>query len=251
MKIQVLSDFHINYHIGRGWDIIPVVQKTDADVVALAGDMNGYYNIIEYLINLRKYCGKPIIFVAGNHEFYGTKRGDLLQKFASERTSLREQGIYILEKDFVEIDDVVFIGATGWWDNSAGLNTWYTRQMLNDFNCIHDLSETSQFGKTWGDSHRQFFHNCMKDHKGKKMVCISHHAPSMKSVSPEFVGNSGNTFFSNKWDKMIKHHNPELWIHGHMHGSKDYMIKNTRIVCNPHGYGRENFGFDPTLVIEV
>ena len=29
---------------------------------------------------------------------------------------------------------------------------------------------------------------------------------------------------------------PKLWIHGHMHNRSDYMIGDTRIVCNPRGY---------------
>ena len=55
-------------------------------------------------------------------------------------------------------------------------------------------------------------------------------------------------------------HRPELsegvglWIHGHTHASCDYIIPETgcRVVCNPHGYQRENGEyFDPALVVEV
>ena len=46
---------------------------------------------------------------------------------------------------------------------------------------------------------------------------------------------------------------PALWLHGHVHSSFDYMIGDTRVVCNPRGYvGNEvNPNFDPELVVEV
>jgi hypothetical protein len=33
----------------------------------------------------------------------------------------------------------------------------------------------------------------------------------------------------------------KLWVHGHMHDEFDYVVSETRIVCNPRGYiGHEN-----------
>jgi hypothetical protein len=42
-----------------------------------------------------------------------------------------------------------------------------------------------------------------------------------------------------------------MWIHGHMHDAKNYMIEQTNIVCNPAGYpdyetGRN--GFNPKML---
>jgi hypothetical protein len=39
--------------------------------------------------------------------------------------------------------------------------------------------------------------------------------------------------------------------HGHIHDSADYRVGATRVIANPHGYGRENAKFDPTFIIEV
>jgi len=48
---------------------------------------------------------------------------------------------------------------------------------------------------------------------------------------------------------------PALWIHGHVHESRDYVVGGTRVVCNPHGYRSqlqvENPDFDPLLVVAV
>ena len=43
----------------------------------------------------------------------------------------------------------------------------------------------------------------------------------------------------------------KLWIHGHTHGSRDYMLGQTRVICNPRGYPPFNQQFNPNLVVEV
>jgi Icc-related predicted phosphoesterase len=50
---------------------------------------------------------------------------------------------------------------------------------------------------------------------------------------------------------VIEAGRPDLWVHGHVHESFDYHLSDTRIICNPHGYGTENGQFDPALVVEV
>jgi hypothetical protein len=44
---------------------------------------------------------------------------------------------------------------------------------------------------------------------------------------------------------------PELFVHGHTHCSFDYRVGQTRVLCNPHGYGDENPDFNPSLIVEV
>ena len=45
----------------------------------------------------------------------------------------------------------------------------------------------------------------------------------------------------------------KLWTHGHTHHAFDYVIGETRVVCNPRGYeGYEGpTGWDPNKVIEI
>ncbi|CAN7720800.1 hypothetical protein LJR009_002303 [Bosea sp. LjRoot9] len=54
---------------------------------------------------------------------------------------------------------------------------------------------------------------------------------------------------------MIEATKPELWIHGHDHGSHDYLVGRTRVFANQTGYPRngvrENQGFRPNRAIEV
>ena len=55
---------------------------------------------------------------------------------------------------------------------------------------------------------------------------------------------------------LIEEYQPELWIHGHDHGSHDYKVGRTRIFANqaghPNAHGdRENPQFDPVCVVEI
>lgn len=45
----------------------------------------------------------------------------------------------------------------------------------------------------------------------------------------------------------------DAWIYGHAHHSSDFLIGNTRLVSNPHGYvfAGENVGFNPSAIIEL
>jgi predicted NBD/HSP70 family sugar kinase len=39
--------------------------------------------------------------------------------------------------------------------------------------------------------------------------------------------------------EKIKGMDIKCWVHGHTHSTHDYMIGNTRVLCNPRGYPRE------------
>ena len=94
-------------------------------------------------------------------------------------------------------------------------------------------------------------------------VIVTHHAPSYKSnimpdgekYIPDFHYDIQDAYMNHLEDFILEHQsNLKLWVHGHLHGSADYMIGDTRIVCNPRGRGsaeEKNPSFDPKLIIEV
>ena len=71
MKIYPISDLHDN-------SIITLPYSIDvADVVVIAGDLTVHENIIRILGELREYTipiEKPIIYITGNHEYYGSSK---------------------------------------------------------------------------------------------------------------------------------------------------------------------------------
>ena len=91
MKLHVLSDLHAQFT-----EYKPNVEAVDAaDVIVLAGDFHQGAKVITWART--NFPDRPIIYVAGNHEFYGhhwEKAG--------------EYGIHFLENDAVTFENARF-----------------------------------------------------------------------------------------------------------------------------------------------
>lgn len=104
MKLYVLSDLHLEFSTFEPF-------KTDADVVVLAGDIGKGTSGIEWARNA--FPDKEIVYVPGNHEFYGTQRPETL---AGMRIAAQKNGVHLLDKDELVIGNVHFLGCTLWTD---------------------------------------------------------------------------------------------------------------------------------------
>ncbi len=67
MKILILSDLHLGHHTFQT-DVDGKRIDADADVVVLAGDIDDGLGGIRWA--RESFPDKPIVMVAGNHEFY-------------------------------------------------------------------------------------------------------------------------------------------------------------------------------------
>jgi hypothetical protein len=67
---------------------------------------------------------------------------------------------------------------------------------------------------------------------------VGHHAPTYQSVHPMYANDNlmNGMFYSELSEFILDHPQIKLWVHGHMHNKSDYMVGETRIVCNPRGY---------------
>jgi Icc-related predicted phosphoesterase len=74
--------------------------------------------------------------------------------------------------------------------------------------------------------------------KPKKFVVVTHHAPTALSIAECYKGDTlmNGAFQSNLIDFILDKPQIKLWTHGHMHNVSNYMIGETRVVCNPRGY---------------
>jgi predicted phosphodiesterase len=250
MKIQVLSDLHLEFY---KFNPTPV---SEADVVVLAGDIaNGCDGIIwarECLPN------QEIIYVPGNHEFYGHDRPATLKAMRSVALT---SGVHLLDCDDIVIGDVRFLGATLWTDfclfgeNEKILAMESGARYLNDFRHIRDgqlqLFTTSRSVELFNESINWLSKKLDESFNGKTIV-VSHHLPSILSVVDRYKNDLLSTCFASNLDHLFG--KMDLWIHGHTHHSLDYEFAGTRVICNPQGYvsgrGAENPNFNPYLVIE-
>jgi predicted phosphodiesterase len=250
MKIHVLSDLHLEFS-----DFRP--PETDADVVVLAGDINKGDAGMGWA--RASFPDQPILYVAGNHEFYGRER---LETLARLRIVARECGVHFLDDEAVEIGGVRFLGATLWTDFElfgSDEKPWCMKDaqdFMNDFRVINeggkvfspmDSVRLHQKSLAWLERELQ--------RPSGKTVVVTHHLPSRQSVVERFQKSALSAAFASNLEHLF---GPpaDLWIHGHTHDPLDYEVMGTRVVCNPRGYvtfnsGPENFDFNPALVVEI
>ena len=228
MKIQILSDLHTEFwgHVDISW----LVPDEDVDVLVLAGDIGVAQNF-QWILRDFKNRYKHVMFVPGNHEYY---HSSLSKIKASTCNSFVPQWP----------DGQQFLGATLWFPYTT--EDEKHKHLLNDFNLIKDLE--------WeiNAQHRMHLQH-LEMHMDSNSVVITHHCPSHKSTPERYKDSELNRFFVCDMEELILERQPKLWIHGHTHDSCDYMIGQTRVICNPFGYlgHEENPKFQKHLIVEV
>ena len=84
----------------------------------------------------------------------------------------------------------------------------------------------------------------------RKLVVVTHHAPSMATTAPRNAILLSNAAFHNGFDELIR---PpvSLWIHGHTHTSMAVEFDDIPIVSNQRGYPGEGVTFSWDYCMEV
>ena len=269
MKIQIFSDLHAGVA-----PLKPVMIGPDVDIAVVAGDVaEGAENSF---VALRKIVPEriPIIFVMGNHEYY---RRFLGEELAFARAIAPSLNVFLLENDTVVIDGVVrFAGASLWTDyrmfgdSNAPAAMHAARFGMNDHRLIGWKREPwarfrPQEAALLHAASRSFFAETFASPFDGITVAISHHAPEIGSVPVRYANDILSAAFASTTLSELNSaldrvgeaspapfgKSPDFWIHGHIHDSADYRVGATRVIANPHGYGRENPKFDPAFTIEV
>ena len=253
MKIHLLSDLHLSLH--------PLAAPpTDADVVVLAGDLGRPPAALAWA----RQFDQPTLFVAGNHEFYGS---DLVSTYAQLRAGADATPIQVLERDVWIHQGVRFLGCTLWSDHRGYADAKARERGLAM--AIELVRDFSRIGLVPGGAERlspqiarQLFDESVdwlearfaEPHDGPTVV-VTHFAPSLQSIHPRFADSPINPCFVSDLATQIERWQPALWLHGHTHDSFDYRIGATRVLANPRGYAPggvvENARFDPAFQIEL
>lgn len=203
-----------------------------------------------------------VIYIAGNHEFYNGKFYAGLDYLRDECS--KYPNIYFLEQDTKIIDDVVFVGGTLWTDMNKNdpLTMHAIEDMMNDFKIIRNeyRSYAPMSARDVATRHAktlEYFRLILQEHKDKKCVIVGHHSPSHLSIHPMYGNDNlmNGGYHSDLSEFILDHPQIKLWTHGHTHHPFDYMLGETRIVCNPRGYESdgysENSGWNPNILLEV
>lgn len=253
MKLNILSDLHVGFSALE-------TPLNDADVVVLAGDVGPPRQAVQWALRL---C-KPVVFVPGNHEFYG---GSIDGTAAELKRLCAGTQIHVLDNNELVIDGVRFLGSTLWTDfmlfgggSERAAAIVQAQRLMRDFSRIR-ISEKTGTLFTPDDAAKLFARNAEwlerrldVPHAGPTVV-VTHHAPARPSIHPRFADSLLNACFVSDAERLVGADRAQWWIHGHTHDSFDYVLNGTRVICNPRGYAKagvnENARFDPDLTIVV
>lgn len=250
MKILTYSDIHLEF--GSGWR---PPSDISGDVMLLAGDIITFEDF-EPLRDFLTGWQKPVLYITGNHEYYGVKM-DEAEKTAQEWIAKELPHVRFLRDESVSIDGVHFFGGTMWTDfNKADWNLMFTaHRRMNDYRVIKSPKgehlqpeDTVAFHKNYVRRLKAWL---KKDLKGPRVV-MSHHAPIPHP--PEYHRYDDSrleaAYISLDMMKIIDRYQPDLWVYGHTHQPNDQTFGKTRIISNPRGYPLRGGGsmcedFDP------
>lgn len=236
MRIQLASDLHLEL-LAHAWPQERLVAAAPgADVLVLAGDIDRGLRAIERF-------GRwpvPVLYVAGNHEFYDQ---DWEQLRADLRRAATGTAVRFLDDDAVTLGGVRFLGCTLWTDYlSAGVPQPEAMRVAEDFLLDHRRIRT----RTGLFSAAQ----ALADHRRSRAwlahelsracttptVVVTHHGPHPASIHPRFAGSLVNGGFVSDLAELVAQ--ADLWLHGHVHDSFDYRVGRCRVVTNPRGYAQ-------------
>ena len=238
----------------------PKCEWPKADVLILAGDIwnaallkpkgndaksRSHKKAAQYLIDDVFPLYDRVFAVMGNHEHYGSyfdETEKFIEEFHKDCPNFK-----LLNGEKRYFNDVVFIGATLWTDFNKGnpVDMAICQQFMNDYRCIGKYADKTVTALDILRAHDDDINimdtllsvNVFGD---QKVVFITHHPPTLKSLNRAHSGNGLDPAFASDLSSFIEEH-PQInmWFHGHTHADIDYECFNTRILANQHGYSHE------------
>jgi predicted phosphodiesterase len=253
LRLRVLSDLHLEFA-----DFQPPAVASDA--VVLAGDIHQGAAGLTWA--RRRFADLPIVYVPGNHEYYGHDWDRLEGQL---RRVARELDIHLLDRDSVILGDVRILGCTLWTDfdlfgaalradsMAAVGRTLFDyryiqagkRRILPDETRARHLVDRAWLEEQLGPA---------GDGPWRATVVVTHMVPSQRSTAERYRHLALSAGFASHLDALVAQ--SDAWIHGHTHDSYDYRLGQCRVVCNPRGYRHvrrsfENPAFNERLVVAV
>lgn len=245
MKINYFSDVHLEWQDCQ-------LPDNDADIVIAAGDIGYPYEASEWL----KRIEKPVLYIAGNHEYYGGEFGNRMEKLEKH---CRDSNITFLDNGTFEYQGFKFFGATMWTDFDL-----YRRQdfdMFNAPNVMNDYSQIRLRGSSLAPAYilrkhtesRARLEHFIDTADTSNLVIITHHLPSSLSIDEKYRAHSANPYYATELDSLFRE--GMHWFHGHTHSTCEYELFGCEVHANPRGYATknrtENGEFDINKILSV
>lgn len=250
MKFRLISDIHNEVRCATAWEIYKVPPSNDDinTILIIAGDYikPKHKHIIPTLFNQLSQQFKHVIYVLGNHEYWKSS----LVRAGSKLKDLTKQcsNVHILDQESITIDGIHIIGATLWTDmkKNCPIVTYDAGLYMRDYKAIRGGTINEPYKYKLNVQYTMVLHNKHRDYIKKqlqyandnnlKKLVVTHHAPSWLSLDEKHKHDSLSGAYVSDLSELILDESPDVWCHGHLHNSSDYVIGDTRILCNPLGY---------------
>jgi Icc-related predicted phosphoesterase len=263
MLFRPFSDLHVEFWLPhKVADILKLVVPplpTDQKTVAvIAGDLGLAHRQETWLKALGVFSRRflSVVYVEGNHFFYHNDSFGRIHELKS-KLSL-PKNVHFLENESVEINEVVFIGATLWTDfNGKDISAMQlAKRNINDYVSIKKTTGGRLLPEDTVElfyESKKFIFDAIGKASDKKTVVVTHHGVSPLSVPERYRGDNLNYAFMSDLSDEVTDHGPDIWVHGHTHDSFDYMLGETRVLVNPYGYKDVALNplYDKNLIIEL
>jgi predicted phosphodiesterase len=246
----VLSDLHLEQEPFEAAEV-------EADVIVLAGDTDRGTRGVEWAAGWAR--GRPVLYVAGNHEFYGHSLPDLIEEL---RAAAAGSTVRVLEHDEVHLDGVRFLGCTLWSDfdfdgvERRAESMAFSQRVVNDYRHI----AFAPAGRALAPEDTRSLHLSSREwlaaraaqpHDGPTVI-ISHHAPLIRGRPRSRALRGVAGAFASDVTDLMGSDRVALWVFGHTHRLADLDVRGTHVVSNPRGYPHQPVvGFDPGRVIDL
>ncbi|WP_163559954.1 metallophosphoesterase [Halomonas sp. NO4] len=246
MRLRILSDLHLEHFDGSR-----ELPDVEADAVVLAGDIHRHTRGLEWAAE--RFPDTPVLYVPGNHEFYGTCMSALRAELADTAQRL---GIHLLDNTAVTLGGVRFLGTTLWTDfalyagepeHDPTLGLIEAQLLMADFRLIEQPADevfTPRASQALHREARAWLETELAAHDATPRVVISHHAPLPDCVPLRYRGDPLSAAFASNLAALMGR--MRLWIHGHVHDPVDLERSGTRVLANPGGYPGEH---EPPLFV--
>lgn len=243
MKIQYISDIHLEFMKDYLVNSFINSIKPCADILILAGDIgNPYQQRYKIFLEHVNTNFKKIFIIAGNHEYYKNNIENT-KKYIKDIVS-EYKNISFLDNSFEDYDDYRFIGTTQWTEITNPIYTINDTEYINNFT-IQDYNKLFYEAK-------EFLENSIVPNS----IIITHHLPIDDLTHPKYkVGFMAkyNQWFNANLDSFVETNKSKIkaWFYGHTHTRSIQTHYDVNFYCNPLGYPKENNYENINLVCEI
>lgn len=257
MDFQVVSDLHLEFYKDKERGL-PYI-KVCASNLILAGDIGNPFKA-NYEIYLRWASRnyKRVFLISGNHEYYNRRKMEKVDDQISVVCSRFLNVTNLMEGPWIE-GGVALVGET-LWTNFEGQSDDFKRYLtkaMNDYGRISykrpiTPDQVTSLHLTQLESLKDSLRVLEKNDSVRKILVVTHHAPSVEIVDPTMRDDGLRPAYANSLESLLSEY-PKLvlWVSGHTHYSGTTVVGTTRLLSNCRGYPQEKTNFKEDLVFRV